>query len=781
MNSSVPGDILVLMAFAFNLVAGLAFWAAARGRDTFASLGRRAYHAQTAVILAASGYLLYLFMTHDFGIAYVYQYSDSTLPFFYLLSAFWGGQEGTYLLWLLFILAAGNAVLYRSGKYRDYAMSVLSLVNLFFLFILLKLSPFARLDFPALDGAGLNPLLQDPWMVIHPPVMFTGYAMAAIPFAIVCGALLKGDMSDWLKRAFPWVAFSALALSAGNILGGYWAYKTLGWGGYWAWDPVENSSFVPWLASLAALHGMIIQRRSGALHKSNILMVCFLFLLVVYGTFLTRSGVLADFSVHSFVDLGTNIYLVAFLLTTLVVSVALFFWRALGVESKPLNYNFWGREFSLLAAMVLLFIMAVVVLFWTSLPVLSSVFSDEPRAADIATYNSFALPLAILMAFLVAVAPWTAFTVAAVRRWRLRLTIVVIVAIGIGFVGIYLWADGSLVSAVTFVLVVTAIGMYVMGKGMARRMAPALAAFALAAILSIILGVRDPLHILFFATAAMAVVSNGTYLARFFGDQWRFAGAPLTHFGFSLMLIGVLASSAYSTNQKLLLDKGETGTAYDKQVTYLGMEGAITQPKNQLILAVTDGDDVTEIHPQLYYSQRLQGIMRRPHVLSSLLADLYFAPEQVDVPDENEGMKLTRGETSEVGDLQVTFDDFVMGSHAEGGELKVAARLIISQGDQVDTVLPTVALDADAGAGGYISKVDYLFDDPTLPVELLRILADEGAIMVSLPGGTDTKPERLALDVSQKSLIGLVWAGTILMIAGVGLVFYRRRSEAPRR
>ena len=778
MNSSTLGEALILLAFAFNLVAGLSFWAAARGRATFVSLGRRAYYALTGVILVASAYLLYLFFAHDFTIAYVHQYSDSSLPFFYLLSAFWGGQEGTYLLWLLFILVAGYAILNRCGKYRDYAMSVLTLLNFFFLFIMLKLSPFAPLGFPVADGAGLNPLLQDPWMVIHPPVIFAGYAMAAIPFAIVCGALLKGDLSDWLERAFPWVAFAALMLSAGNILGGYWAYKTLGWGGFWAWDPVENSSLIPWLASLAALHGMIIQRRSGALHKSNILMTCFLFWLVVYGTFLTRSGVLADFSVHSFVDLGTNIFLVAFMIVTLVMSLGLFFWRARSIESKPLNYNFWGREFSIWAAMVLLLIMAVVILFWTSLPVISSLFTDEPRAANIDTYNSFAMPLAILMAFLVAIAPWTTFTVAVDRNWRRWLMIFAAAAVLIGFGGIFLWARGGLASAVTFILVATATGMFLLSKGMARRLAPALIGFVATIGISIALGVREPLYILFFSTAAMAIVSNGIYMMRFVGSQWRFAGASLSHFGFGVMMIGILASSAFSSNEKLLLEKGETGEVYGMQVTYLGMEGEITEPMNELILTVAEGDDLMEIRPQLYYSKRLNGIMKRPHILSSFMSDLYFAPEHIDLPDENEGLRLVRGKARIVGDVSYVFDDFDMGSHSSGGEMKVSVRLVISQGDEVDTVMPSVELNgADAG---YASNVDYLYDDPPQPIELLRILADEGAIMVSLPGGTDTKPERLALDVSQKSLIGLVWAGTVFMIVGAGLVFYRRYSEAPR-
>jgi cytochrome c-type biogenesis protein CcmF len=295
MAPNLPGDLLIFLAFGFNIVAGVAYLLSARGRQSFDNLARTSYHLFTILIGLAVAYLFFLFFSHNYAIKYVYEYSERAQSNFYILSAFWGGQEGTYLLWLFFNALFGYIVIKRGGQYRDFGMAVLSLVNLFFLAILVKLSPFALLPVPAPDGLGLNPLLRDPWMVIHPPVIFLGYAMATVPFVIAMAALIQNDFSSWLRRAFPWAIITLLMLAAGNILGGFWAYKTLGWGGFWAWDPVENSSFIPWVISLALVHGLIIERRSGALRRVNLMLASFVLLRVVYGTFMNPSGVLADF------------------------------------------------------------------------------------------------------------------------------------------------------------------------------------------------------------------------------------------------------------------------------------------------------------------------------------------------------------------------------------------------------------------------------------------------------------------------------------------------------
>ncbi len=778
-----PGDILIILAFAFNLVSGLAWLAGACGRSEFISLARRSWYSLTAVVLLASGYLFYLFFSHNFAIKYVYQYSDSSLPFFYLLSAFWGGQEGTYLLWALLNVLCGYIVIHRAGKLREWAMAVFALVNAFFLFILTQLSPFELLPFAAREGAGLNPLLQNPWMVAHPPVIFIGYAMAAVPFALVMAALIRNDFSEWLRRAFPWVAVTAVMLAAGNIMGGYWAYETLGWGGYWAWDPVENSSLVPWLVGLGLLHGLIVQRRNGALQKSNILLTALVFVLVIYGTFLTRSGVLADFSVHSFVNLGQNIYLIVFLIAMVALSLVLFLARVRSVPTSPLNYCFWGREFMLVGATALLFIFGMIVLFWSSLPVLTSAFTDQPRAADIGTYNDFALPMAIIYALLLGITPITNFSVYSVKNWPLKLVIVAASATILAFMLFDLVFGAGMPFDILFILVASAVGMFLLKKGALARLAASLAAMVAAVAVCLIVGVGKPLYVMFFALAAFALASNLTIVVELLPSRWRLVGGPLTHTGFGVLIIGILASSAFSTGQKLVLPQGGSGEAFGRTVIFRGMESDITEPNNALILEMVTNGDTTDLRPQLYYSQRLDGIMRRPHVESRLLYDLYFAPEQVQQSDDPRGLKLVRGQSAEAGPWSLTFDEFIMGAHGDmSGDMQVSARVVASRDGLIDTLTPAVELTTDEhGRSDYVDHPDWLiWQADSIPVTITRILADERAVVLNLPGLYDPGPEsRLAIDISKKMLVGLVWLGSVFIILGGVFGFIRRRSEAP--
>jgi len=778
MTDNMPGDLLILLGFVFNLLAGVAFFLTARGNKSYENLARKSYHVFTAVTALAVAYLFYLFFSHNYAIKYVHDYSDSSLSFFYLLSAFWGGQEGTYLMWLFLNALFGYIILKRGAEYRLWAMVVYSSVNLFFLVILLNLSPFAMLDHRPADGAGLNPLLQDPWMVIHPPIIFVGYAMSAVPYALAMAALITGNFSKWLAKVFPWVVITALMLAAGNILGGYWAYKTLGWGGYWAWDPVENSSFIPWFVSLALIHGLVIEKRSGALRKTNILMTAFVFLLVIYGTFLTRSGVLADFSVHSFVDLGINQYLVGFLVFFVALTLTLFLPRVRKLGHASLNYNYYNREFILFAGMTLLFLFSVIVLFWTSLPILSGLFSNEPRAADVPTYNGFALPFAILFALLLTVSPFLNYNAFKPPDWKKKLSITAVVVAAVAFGGFYFAANADTVFAVVFTIVFTALVMYLFKSDLLTSLVPSVIVFGLTIVGCVLLNVDDFTYILFFAAAAMAIVSNLTSIFGFLPARWRIMGGQLTHLGFGLMIIGVLGSSAYAVDQKMVLPRGEPGEAYGLAVWYEGMQNDITFPKNKLLLTYEEKGETFDIEPELYFSERLNGIMRKPYIQRNLLYDLYFSPEQVQAMDDQSGLVLEKGQTKAIGDYSFTFVDFEMGEHGSSSEMTVVANInVVYEGD---TVQIKPALKMMSGAGGRES-VDVPAEFGTgekYQVTISQIIADRGAVGLKIPGLAETgPPDRLILAITRKPVINLVWVGTTLILLGTIIVFVRRRSE----
>ncbi len=779
MTPNIPGQLLVLFAFALNVVAGIAFFRVATGHLNARPLALRAYRLFTAMAVLASAYLFYLFFAGEYSVAYVYGYSDSSLSWLYVLSAFWGGQEGTYLLWLTLSAFFGFIIIKRGGQYTNWAMVIFTAVNLFFLLLLVKLSPFALMSRPVTDGAGLNPLLQDPWMVIHPPIVFVGYAMSGVPFSIAMAALIINDYSGWVKRAFPWVAVTALMLAAGNILGGYWAYKTLGWGGFWAWDPVENSSFIPWFASLALLHGLIIQRRSGALAKTNILMTAYVFLLVVYGTFLTRSGVLADFSVHSFVDLGVNGLLVGFMVFYIILTLALFVPRIRYIDSVPLEYNLFNKEFAAFLGMLLLFVFTAVVLFWTSLPILTTYFTNEPRAANISTYNQFAIPFAIIYSLLLAVAPYQTFQGFMPPKWVAKLAVAAISSFALGFGVFYVALGADLTFVVLFTVVVTTIVMFLQKSDLRKQLMAPIAAFILAVVIGLLLRVYNVMHLLFFATAAMAIVANLVAIFGYFPTRLRIAGAHIVHLGFGVMIVGILASAAYTTNAKLVIPRGDNGAAYGYTVSYKGMAHDITFPKNELILAVDHGSSTEEARPQLYYSERMQGFMKKPFIERRLLYDLYMSPEQVVEAEKSSDIVLTKDEPRKVDGYTMTFLGYEIGDHSNGTGMRVTARIRAEKDGKTEVITPAVETATGSTDPNSVTNVPAtLGADTSLIVNIGQILADQHAVALDIPGLTESgTPEKLVLDIAYKPIINLVWLGTTLLLVGGLIVFFRRNSE----
>lgn len=781
MSYDVPGDLLVFLALVFNLISGVAFFLTARGNSSYDNLARKAYNYFTGCVILMFAYLYYLFFSYNFAIKYVYEYSDRSLSFFFTLSAFWAGQEGTYVLWVTMSALFGYIILKYGDQYRNYAMVTYAAVNSFFLVLMTKLSPFAMLNGVPADGLGLNPLLHDFWMVIHPPIIFVGYAMAAVPFSFAIAALATNDYSNWVKKAFPWAGITALMLAGGNILGGYWAYKTLGWGGFWAWDPVENSSFIPWFIALAVIHGMIIERRSGALKRTNILMTAFCFILVIYGTFITRSGVLADFSVHSFVDLGINQYLVGFLALYIFITLALFLIRTAKIDSKPLNYNYYGKEFSLFAGMNLLFLFSVVVLFWTSLPILTTYFTSEPRAADVATYNNFALPFAIFYALFLTAAPLLNYNSFVPQNWMRKLIISLVSSAIIGFGLFYLVLGAPLTFALVFTMVITGLVMYLMKSDLMSQLKWSIGAFVLTILICYFLDVTDYFYILYLASASLFIVSNLIGLFGFLPSRWKLSGGQLTHFGFGLMLLGILGSSAYSSDERFVMSRGEVKEAYGVEFSYLGMEHEITFPMNKLILSYDDGDGVQEARPQLYYSERMDGIMKKPFVLKRLSEDLYFSPEQIQELSSSRGIKLKKGESYKYQDYDFTFEGFSMGNHDDiQNSMSVVAKLTVEHNGSIEILEPIRVYET--GPNGEQKYIDFPADfggENNYSVEIADIEADQGAVIFKFPGLMEIgPPDRLIMTISKKPIINFVWVGTTFILLGTLIMFFRRRAEA---
>ncbi len=354
----------------------------------------------SAIFVAAASLLLwYLIFENDFTVEYVAAYSSTQLPTIYKVSAFWAGQQGSFLLWLLVHAAVGITLTFR--RTSAASLGIYFLLQAILTALVLTKSPFAENPAQVFEGVGLNPLLQDFWMAIHPPIIFVGYALLAVPFALSLGSLLAEAASrSWLEEARIWTLTAWSFLGAGIFVGGYWAYKVLGWGGYWGWDPVENSSLVPWLLSAVLLHLInFARKKSSALTQAHVA-ATFTYALVVYGTFLTRSGILGDFSVHSFAgsSIGAALALVDAII--LIGGLSVILWKAKELPQGNLYESHGSAAFAVLLGSLLIIFVAAIVWVGMSMPLLSQLFG-EAASVDTDFYVKSTAPLAAVLIVLI--------------------------------------------------------------------------------------------------------------------------------------------------------------------------------------------------------------------------------------------------------------------------------------------------------------------------------------------------------------------------------------------
>jgi len=359
--------------------------------------------------------MIYAFVTHDYTIKYVVHYSDTSMPLAYKLTAFWGGLDGSLLFWVV-VLATFAAIAVRSNRTRHremigYVVATIMAVQVFFLALLIySKNPFSTfLTEAPLDGKGLNPLLQNYWMVVHPPALYVGFVAATIPFAFGIGALASGRLDDaWLGSVRVWTLLTWFFLSLGLILGGRWAYEELGWGGYWGWDPVENAGLLPWFTATAFLHSVIIQEQRGMLKVWNLVLVVLTFFLTIFGTFMTRSGIVQ--SVHSFGrDNQLALLFVLFMAVIVFISMGLLFYRLPKLRSPNTFESLVSREFAFLLNNWILLGCALFVLFATMFPTISELINGERISVGAEFYNKWMTPFGLVLLFLSGAAPLLAY------------------------------------------------------------------------------------------------------------------------------------------------------------------------------------------------------------------------------------------------------------------------------------------------------------------------------------------------------------------------------------
>jgi len=409
------GALALLLAFCISLYAiAASVVGRLRHKPFLAVSGERAVLAVWVLISTAAGILIYSLMTGDMRMAYVASHTNRAMPAFYKFAAWWGGQEGSLLFWSWILSTYGAVVVLTSrGKHRvlmPWVVSILSVIQLFFLTLnAFVVSPFQVLALDKVvtsvpDGMGLNPLLQYWAMVIHPPMLYLGYVGFAVPFAFAMASLIsKAPGDSWIHTTRRWTIVTWLFQGTGIMLGSAWAYHVLGWGGYWMWDPVENASLLPWLAATAFLHSVMMQEKKGMMKVWNMVLIAATFFLCIYGTFLTRSGIIS--SVHAFAESPIGKYFVSFLAIGIAATVWLILDRLDYLKSEAELESVVSRESSFLFNNLILLASCFAVLWGTMFPVLSEKFSTEKISLDAVWFNRLMVPIGLFLLFLTGVGP----------------------------------------------------------------------------------------------------------------------------------------------------------------------------------------------------------------------------------------------------------------------------------------------------------------------------------------------------------------------------------------
>lgn len=532
------GHASVIIAFVAAVVSTYAYWQASRSQnlstESWLKFARRSFYVHTLAVIAICASLLSIIFNHYFEYHYAWDNSSWSLPLGYAISCFWQDQEGSFLLWMFWNVVLGviliNTTLKKAknGGMEGPTMTIFALVQVFLASMILGVvlwgefkigsSPFLTLkesmpnipiwttnpNFIPKDGNGLNPLLQNYWMVIHPPTLFLGFGLTLVPFAFCIAGLWKKQYTEWIKPALPWTLMGAVILGTGIMMGGIWAYETLNFGGYWNWDPVENAVYVPWLVLVGSFHTMLLARKSSTALKYTVILVIAQFILIIYSTFLARSGILGNASVHSFTDLGLSGQLLIYLLTFIIFAVGLSAIRWKYLPKDEAEISTYSREFWVFTGVLMLCLAAFQVIVTTSIPVynkIAEVFGGK---------LNMALPTNQVQHF---------------TQFQLWFFIAITALSGVA--QFFWWKR-------------------IQKESLSKLLNPLIISLLISALIITFAKVNDWKYIILLTATLFSIAANGSILTDILKGKFKVAGGAITHIGVALMLIGIMFSSGYS-------------------------------------------------------------------------------------------------------------------------------------------------------------------------------------------------------------------------------------------
>ncbi len=538
------GIISLILALGFALYAIIAaVLGALRSANQLVESAKRSVLTVTFFMLLASAALIISFLTHDFGVSYVAEHSSRAMPWYFTTAAFYGGQEGSLLYWALMLSVFSAIFVFTSRRAPavlvPYVMATLMATEAFFVIVLTSVSnPFARSAIIPADGAGLNPLLMDPGMLIHPPMLLMGFMSFALPYAFAVSAMITGNLSsEWLRSIRRWTLAAWSIQTTGLILGAWWAYHVLGWGGYWGWDPVENAALLPWLTATAFLHSTMVQERRGMLKVWNLFLIIASFALSIFGTFEVRSGVIS--SVHSFAYSSIGIYYLVFLGIVIVFSSALFLLRLPKLQPEQEFDSVLSREGIFLFNNLLLLGMTFATLWGTLFPLISAFIRGQTMTVGPPFYNQVMAPLIAVLVVAMGVGPLLAWRrTSRAALWR-NLSVPAILA--------------AVCAAVLPIFGVTDI---------AANIGFSVCAFTAAAILYELWRGACVRH----SHGEPYVVA----LYMLFNRYRQRYGGYLVHLGLIMLVLGVIGSHYFQQQRDAVLKPGQETTIAGYRLTYLG-------------------------------------------------------------------------------------------------------------------------------------------------------------------------------------------------------------------